>query len=70
MVGLEQLLTTSGPNSKVVWAARSGLEPHLAYSTLGEREEAKGLNSNPDECRHQKSPLKKDPSSVGVQRTL
>lgn len=70
MVGLEQLLTTSGPNSKVVWAARSGLEPHLAYQHPRREGGSQGTYSNPDECRHQKSPLKKDQSSVGVQRTL
>ena len=43
-MGLEQLLTTSGPNSKVVWAVRSGLQsPTSPSSTPGERKEATTL---------------------------
>ena len=45
MVGLEQLLTTSGPNSKVVWAVRSGLQSLTSpSSTPGERKEATRLS--------------------------
>ena len=45
MVGLEQLLTTSGPNSKVVWEVRSGLQSPTSSpsSTPGERKEATRL---------------------------
>ena len=43
-MGLEQLLTTSGPNSKEVWAVRSGLQsPTSPSSTPGERKEATTL---------------------------
>lgn len=42
-MGVEQLLTTSGPNSKVVWGSQiQTLEPDLAYQHPGKEEESQG----------------------------